>query len=111
MDGFTVSQANRFVNTAQTSPELKSITFENNESSEVGVSNKSFGDTLKEAVGTVNKLQLEADTKMQELAVGKNDNVAEVMIAAEKADIALRLMVQMRNKMIDAYHEIIKMQV
>ncbi len=48
---------------------------------------------------------------MQNLATGKTDNVADVMIAAEKADIALKVMVQVRNKIIDAYQEVMKMQV
>jgi len=72
---------------------------------------KSFAATLKDAVGQVNALQKESDHKMQELATGKTQNIHETMIAAEKADIALRLMVQVRNKMIEAYQEIMRMQV
>jgi flagellar hook-basal body complex protein FliE len=45
------------------------------------------------------------------LATGRTDNVADVMLASEKADIALRLMMQVRNKMIDAYQEVMRMQV
>ena len=48
---------------------------------------------------------------MQKLATGKAESIPDVMIAAEKADIALRLMLQVRNKVIDAYQEIMKMQV
>jgi len=72
---------------------------------------KSFSETLKEAVQNVNQLQKESDKKMQELAAGKTDNIVDVMTAAEKADIALRLMMQVRNKIVDAYQEIMKMQV
>ncbi len=71
----------------------------------------SFADTLKTAVHKVNDLQQVADTKMQQLATGETTDIADVKIAAEKADIALRLMSSVRNKMIDAYHEIMKMQV
>ena len=71
----------------------------------------SFGDTLKGAMNSVNTLQKESDTSMQQLATGKADSMHETMIAAEKADIALRLMVQVRNKVIDAYNDIMKMQV
>ncbi len=71
----------------------------------------SFADTLKNAVGKVNELQQQADVKMQQLATGETTDIADVKIAAEKADIALRLMTSVRNKMIDAYHEIMKMQV
>ena len=72
---------------------------------------KSFADTLKDAVQSVNQAQQESDVKMQEIATGKNHNIPEVMITAEKADISLKLMVQVRNKIIEAYQEIMKMQV
>ena len=71
---------------------------------------KSFADTLKDAVQNVNASQKEADVKMQELATGKNNNIHDVMLSAEKADISLKLMVQVRNKIIEAYQEIMKMQ-
>jgi flagellar hook-basal body complex protein FliE len=75
------------------------------------ISGDSFADSLKKAVNSVDALQKDADVKMQELATGKSQNIHETMIAAEKADIALKLMVQVRNKIIDAYQEIMRMQV
>jgi flagellar hook-basal body complex protein FliE len=72
---------------------------------------KSFSDTLADAVGKVNELQKTSDQAAQNLATGRTDNIADVMIASEKADIALKVMVQVRNKIIDAYQEIMKMQV
>jgi flagellar hook-basal body complex protein FliE len=72
---------------------------------------KSFSDTLNDALKNVNELQKSSDKGMQDLATGRTDNIPEVMIAAEKADLALKLMVQVRNKIIDAYHEVMKMQV
>lgn len=75
------------------------------------IAGESFADSLKKAVNTVDSLQKDADVKMQELATGKSQNIHETMIAAEKADIALKLMVQVRNKIIDAYQEIMRMQV
>lgn len=107
MDGFTISNANRFLETGSLdnkSVKLDSVT----NSKEAG---PSFADTLKEAVNSVNQLNLDADSKAQALATGKTDDIAGVMIATEKADIALRAMVQVRNKIIDAYQEIMKMQV
>jgi flagellar hook-basal body complex protein FliE len=77
----------------------------------VNETGESFADTLKNAVGKVNELQQQADVKMQQLATGETTDIADVKISAEKADIALRLMTSVRNKMIDAYHEIMKMQV
>jgi flagellar hook-basal body complex protein FliE len=70
-----------------------------------------FEKTLKDAIEKVNDLQLKADKAAQDLATGRTDNIAEVMIAAEKADIALRLMMQVRNKMIESYQEVMKIQV
>jgi flagellar hook-basal body complex protein FliE len=81
------------------------------ESSSGSISGESFADSLKKAVHSVDSLQKDADVKMQELTTGKSQNIHETMIAAEKADIALKLMVQVRNKIIEAYNEIMKMQV
>lgn len=116
MDGFTVKNANRFLETGNIR-EYKSQNFDNQGSvmgsnGVAGSKNeKSFAETLKDAVQNVNELQKNADVQMEKLATGKTDNIPEVMIAAEKADIALRLMVQVRNKVIEAYQEVMKMQV
>lgn len=115
MDGLTVSQGNRFLETG--SLDSKSVKINDSKSSQIQTPGsaeapgKSFADTLKEAVGDVNQLQQASDKAAQDLATGRTDNVADVMIAAEKADIALKLMVQVRNKIIDAYQEVMKMQV
>lgn len=115
MEGFTISNANRFLDSGSIT-DSKSLSIESpksNSNSTIGVgeSSKTFADTLKDAIGNVNELQKASDRGMQELATGKTDNVADVMIASEKADIALKVMVQVRNKIIDAYQEIMKMQV
>ena len=80
----------------------------NIESKSQGVS---FADFLNNAVSDVNKLQLESEQLNEAFAMGKNDNIHQVMIAAEKADIALQFTVQIRNKILEAYQEIIKMPV
>lgn len=71
----------------------------------------SFAETLGTALNNVNQMQKDADKGMQNLATGRTDNVADVMLATEKADIAVKLMVQVRNKIIDAYQEVMRMQV
>mgnify|MGYP000352496320 FL=1 len=81
------------------------------ETSSSSAPGESFATTLNEAIGQVNQLHQVADQKTQALTTGKTDNVADVMLASEKADIALRVMVQVRNKIIDAYQEIMRMQV
>lgn len=70
-----------------------------------------FGETLNSAISQVNKAQVEADRAVEQLQTGEAKNLHEVMITMEKADISLRLMVQMRNKVVDAYQEVMRMQV
>lgn len=108
MDGLTISNANRFIESAGTSATSANKL---NETNSTGEGQKSFADTLKETISSVNELQKESDLKAQDLATGKTDDIASVMITAEKAEIALRTMVQVRNKIIDAYQDIMKMQV
>ncbi len=71
----------------------------------------SFSDYLYQALDEVNRLQLDAQRQMDDFAAGRTDNIHQVMIAIEKADIALQLTVQVRNKIIDAYNEIMRMQI
>jgi len=111
MDGLTIGNSNRMLETGNTLKELRDSKMAPSPSTGSAQGSKSFADTLKDAVQNVNQAQQVSDTKMQELAVGKNQNIPEIMIAAEKADISLRLMVQVRNKIIEAYQEIMKMQV
>jgi flagellar hook-basal body complex protein FliE len=110
MDGFTISNSNRFLEMGNLKETNSSVGLDSGPSIEAG-QGTSFADTLKKSIAEVNQLQKKSDTAMQNLATGRTDNVAEVMIAAEKADIALRVMVQVRNKIIDAYNEVMKMQV
>lgn len=77
----------------------------------VGDLGKSFGEYLNESIEEVNKLQQEADKAIEDLAAGRNASLHETMIALEKADVSFKLMMQVRNKIIDAYHEIMRMQV
>ena len=108
MDGLTISTAKGLLETGQTFSEMsKKRVTPGAQDSNI----KSFGDTLTEAVDKVNAMQREADIKMQKVASGESTNISEVMIATEKADIALKLMMSVRNKVIDAYQEIMKMQV
>ncbi len=112
MDGLTISTAQAVLNTGQTTKEINKVSPDIGPSISTGNnSEKSFAATLKDAVDSVNTAQRESDLKMQELATGKSQNIHETMLAAEKADIALRLMVQVRNKMIEAYQEMMRMQV
>jgi len=70
-----------------------------------------FADTLKSSLSKVNQAQLEADHAAQQVAAGETKNLHETMIKLEEADISLRLMVQVRNKAVEAYQEVMRMQV
>ena len=72
---------------------------------------KSFGEFLTDSISKVNGLQQDANVSMQRLASGDSQNLHETLLAVERADIALRQMNQVRNKVIDAYKEIMKMQI
>lgn len=74
-------------------------------------SNKNFGEFLTEALGEVNSLQQDAAKASFNLAAGKLQDISQVTIAAEKASIAMQLTMQVRNKVIDAYQEVMRMQV
>jgi flagellar hook-basal body complex protein FliE len=72
---------------------------------------QSFGDTLNNAIKEVNKLQTEADKSVNSLVNGSNTDIHKTMIAMEKADISFKLMMQIRNKAIEVYQEMMRMQV
>lgn len=111
MDSLTIRNADRSLQTGSLL-DTKSLRVDPGPSAPASeTSGASFAETLKTAVDQVNQLQKSSDKAMQDLATGRTDNVADVMIAAEKADVALRVMVQVRNKIVDAYTEIMRMQV
>ena len=69
----------------------------------------SFRDTIENSLKKVNDLQIQKDKMIEEFAVGKNENVHELMIALQKADLALKLTSAVRNKVIEAYRQLINM--
>ncbi len=71
----------------------------------------SFKDILVEAVTEVQKLQEEADTTIKKLVSGEIKDVSEVMIAVQRADTAFQTLMAVRNKVITAYEEIMRMQI
>lgn len=75
------------------------------------VGGKGFGQLLNDALGEVNNLQLNAEQASLNLATGKIQDVSEVVIATEKATVALQLTMQVRNKVVEAYQEMMRMQV
>lgn len=70
-----------------------------------------FGAHLSKALGEVNELQQKADQAIQQLVGEGKGDLQETMVALEKADVSFRLMMQIRNKVLEAYQEIMRMQV
>ncbi len=71
----------------------------------------SFGDVLKDSIKKVVELEKEADQEVEKLVKMENTDVQSTMIAIEKADLSFQTMMQIRNKIISAYEEIMRMQV
>ena len=72
---------------------------------------KTFSDTMKGVMQDVNDLQHEAGRSVEKLLTGEIKDAHDVMVAVEKASTSFELMMELRNKMIEAYQEILRMQV
>jgi flagellar hook-basal body complex protein FliE len=70
-----------------------------------------FGPWLTQALGRVNSELVQADAGLQQLATGQTENLHQVMIALEEARLGMQLVVQVRNRLLEAYQEILRMQV
>jgi flagellar hook-basal body complex protein FliE len=71
----------------------------------------SFGEFLNDSINKVSRLQNEANQSIEALASGQNKDIHNTMIAMEKAGVAFRFMMEIRNKVISAYETIMRMQV
>jgi len=76
-----------------------------------GAKGGTFLDALQNSMEEVNKTQLEADQSIKDLVAGRTKNIHETMLQLQKADLSLKTMMQVRNKVLEAYKEIMKMQV
>ena len=74
------------------------------------VEGRSFADFLDEKIGEVDRLQQSADQAIQDLATGQEQDINKVVTAVEKANLAFQMMVQIRNKLVDAYQEIMRIR-
>ena len=79
-------------------------------SSQAAKSGKSFIDTFKESIQKVENQQQAADHATQDLAVGRGKTLHETMISVEQADISMRMMLAVRTQLVNAYHEVMRMQ-
>ncbi|THB75549.1 MAG: flagellar hook-basal body complex protein FliE [Gammaproteobacteria bacterium] len=71
----------------------------------------SFESFMQNATQTTNDKLVDADIAVRDLALGKSQNLHEVMISLEEAKISFELMVQVRNKIVEAYQEILRMRI
>lgn len=90
---------------------IRPLELEASPRAELPGSGRDFKSVLMDSLGEVNRLQTEADQGVQRLITGETDNVAEVMAAVNKAGIAFDLLMEIRNKLNDAYQEIQQMRV
>ncbi|OZV12898.1 flagellar hook-basal body complex protein FliE [Tissierella sp. P1] len=72
---------------------------------------KSFSNFLTNALNQVNEMQLESTEYKKLLAVGELDNLHDLTIAADKADTALQVVMSIRSKVVEAYKEIMRIQI
>jgi flagellar hook-basal body complex protein FliE len=70
----------------------------------------SFADALGQALGQVEALQLQGDQQAALSAMGQG-NLHETALALEKADVSMRLATKVRNKLVEAYQEVMRMSV
>jgi flagellar hook-basal body complex protein FliE len=74
-----------------------------------GEESKSFSDMLSNSIQDINKLQQNANQQVEKLARGEIKDVHQVMVAAQEASLTFSMMMQIRNKIVEAYQEISKM--
>jgi flagellar hook-basal body complex protein FliE len=78
---------------------------------EKGADGPSFNDVLKQTLTEVNELQADADKTMADLQLGKDVDIHDAMIALNKMDTSFKLMMEVRNKLLTAYNELMRIQV
>jgi len=75
------------------------------------VAGTSFLDTLKEKLNEVNDKQIDADNITQKFVIGEETDVQKVMLSSAEAKLSLEMVVQIRNKLVDAYDAFNRMQI
>ena len=84
----------------------KNVNDEDNEAKKLG-----FPQVFKELVNNTNDLQMNAADIAEKFVLGEITDIHEVMIAAEEAGVALELVMEIRNKLIEAYQELMRMPI
>ena len=71
-----------------------------------GKADSAFKDLLLDSIHEVNRMQQDADRAVEAMSTGGEVNPAEVLTAVQKADLAFRMLMQVRNKLVEAYQEV-----
>ena len=72
---------------------------------------KSFSSILKESLESVNESQIKSDQLTEKMTLGQDVDLHQVMIASQKASVTMQLTLEIRNKAVEAYQEMMRMQV
>lgn len=70
-----------------------------------------FGEILKKAINSVNDAQLDADESVKSVLKGESKDIHETMVILQKAETSLQMMLEVRNRLLEAYQEIMRTQV
>ena len=87
------------------------VTFDSNRTTGTGQIDGSFADIFSEALGSASQADMVDKMSSLELLIGQSDDLSGLMLDMQKAEISLNLALQIRNKIIDAYNEIMRMSV
>jgi flagellar hook-basal body complex protein FliE len=80
-------------------------------SADIAPGQSDFKQLLQQQIEQVNQLQQDANSAMEDLAAGRRDDLESVITATQKADLAFRMLLQVRNKVMDAYEEVKQLRV
>jgi flagellar hook-basal body complex protein FliE len=93
---------------------VEKVVFDNfmqNEGPKTEKASTSFSEVLKDSISKVGELEKEANAQAEKLVTMEGQDIHNTMIAVEKADLSFQMMMQVRNKIISAYEEIMRIQV
>lgn len=92
-------------------PEPLQLLVKSDHQSKNSITPKDFGKMFNQAVEKINQRQIKADQSINDYLLGKEIDLHTVMIAVGEAQMSLELAVQIRNKMVEAYQEVSRMQI
>lgn len=71
---------------------------------------KSFSDVISNAINKVNESQINADNKIEAMIKGEDVSMHEVMLSMQESQLSMQMLIEVRNKVVEAYQEINKIQ-